>query len=736
MAKTGQRAEVNTFIQGLITEASPLNFPPNASKEEENFVLHRDGTRRRRLGMDFEEGFEYVGLPNHGQFPPPICKVNTFIWKSAGNVPNQDFLVVQSGERIDIYDLSSDPLSPSQLTNITLGEGNVEFSFANVEGTLIIANGTSNPYMVIFNGFDVVFPTPVFSLTTITLKVRDLWGVDSGVGSFEDDRYFQSTTRNGYMVYNWANQSWGVSRRIPAGTYINPVQLYFTDYAKYPSNSEVVWTALQFQPVAPSQTPFEALYSNLWKEVFGVASIASKGFFIIDALSRGASRLAEYTKAYNKDSPPLLYPPSELTGWRTDITPGGPTIVTSYAGRAWYAGFTGKVVDGDSRSPVMSNFILFSQLVRNIKDVPKCYQDGDPTSREGSDIIDTDGGFIKIEGMGTVIGMQPIGNDLVILADNGVWAVSGGSDYGFTATNYKVNRITAFGAVAKQSVVLEGDRVYYWGQGGIYVLAKDQFGSMQCQNLSKTTIQTFYDRISLDDMSSVKGIYDERAKKIRWLYKENTPFTIDSKTSELVIDTDLGNFSLNVIKNVSSVNIEPFALYYFEGKTKYIAYKKTGLTFDQYTFAEYRNTEFLDWKSFDDVGVDAKAFVLTGAQVAGDSAVFKQAPYLVMHMTRTETETDDDAIPENQSSCLFNVRWDWASNQNSNKIGQLQQAYRYRKPFLVGPNESMDTGFDVITTRNKLRGRGRSIALYMETEPGKDCHILGWNITLNGNSVA
>lgn len=736
MAKPGQRAEVNTFIQGLITEASPLNFPPNASKEEENFILYRDGTRRRRFGMDFEEGFEFNSLPNYGTFPPPISKMNTFIWKSAGNIPDQDFLVVQAGEDIDIYNLDDESVSSNYLTTFTLTEGNTECSFANVEGRLVIANGTSNPYIITFNGFDVVFPTTVFQIQTLTLKVRDLWGVASPDVDFENDRYYQPTVRDGFKVYNWANQSWGIVRRISSGAYLNPVQLYVTDYSKYPSNSEVVWTALQFQPVAPSQSPFEAMYPNLWKEVFGVSSLAAKGFFIIDALNRGASRLAEYTKLYNKDTPPLLYPPAELTDWKDDITPGGPKIVTSYAGRAWYAGFTGQVIDGDARSPILSNYLMFSQLVRNINDIHKCYQDGDPTSREGSDIVDTDGGFLKIEGLGIVLGLQPIGNDLIVLADNGVWAVTGGSDYGFTATNYKVNRISSFGAIAAHSVVLEGDKIYYWGQGGIYVIGRDQFGALRVQSVSKTTIQSFFDKIPLESMPSVKGIYDDRAKKIRWLYKEGDIFTLTSKTLELVIDTDLGNFSLNTIKNVDSVNIEAVALYYYNGMVKYIAYNKTGATFDRYTFAEYRDTDFLDWKSFNDVGVDAKAFVLTGAQVAGDSAVFKQAPYLVIHMTRTETETDASAVPENQSSCLFNVRWDWANSDKSNKVSQLQQAYRYRRPFIVGPETSMDTGFDIVTTRNKIRGRGRSLALYMETEPGKDCHILGWNITLNGNAVA
>ena len=40
-------AEVNTFVKGLITEASPLTFPDNASLDELNFILNKDGSRRR-----------------------------------------------------------------------------------------------------------------------------------------------------------------------------------------------------------------------------------------------------------------------------------------------------------------------------------------------------------------------------------------------------------------------------------------------------------------------------------------------------------------------------------------------------------------------------------------------------------------------------------------------------------------------------------------------------------------
>ena len=48
MAKQTQKAEVNNFVKGLITEASPINFPANASKSEENFELNKKGYRKDR----------------------------------------------------------------------------------------------------------------------------------------------------------------------------------------------------------------------------------------------------------------------------------------------------------------------------------------------------------------------------------------------------------------------------------------------------------------------------------------------------------------------------------------------------------------------------------------------------------------------------------------------------------------------------------------------------------------
>ena len=60
MARQPLQAEYTTAIKGLITEASPFTYPENASLEEVNFILNKDGSRSRRFGMDYEDAFNLI----------------------------------------------------------------------------------------------------------------------------------------------------------------------------------------------------------------------------------------------------------------------------------------------------------------------------------------------------------------------------------------------------------------------------------------------------------------------------------------------------------------------------------------------------------------------------------------------------------------------------------------------------------------------------------------------------
>ncbi len=93
MPVNSQTGEFNTFVGGLVTEASPLTFPENASLDESNFVLKRDGSRQRRKGLEYEFGV--------GTYPASFdagviqdIQVVTFSWEEVADIPDKVFVVI------------------------------------------------------------------------------------------------------------------------------------------------------------------------------------------------------------------------------------------------------------------------------------------------------------------------------------------------------------------------------------------------------------------------------------------------------------------------------------------------------------------------------------------------------------------------------------------------------------------------------------------------------------------
>lgn len=756
------RAEVNSFVKGLVTEASPLNYPENASLAETNFELNRDGSRDRRLGLDYEPDF--VRVPTSlSAIEASEFKLNSFKWSGVEGNGEDDFLVVQLEQTLKFFDLSVDSVSGEGYLGevvLSLFPTDVRYSFANVDGSLIAVGGVDKIALISYDG-------TVFSIEYDYIRVRDVWGVEViTTPAYELDASFRGGS-DSYHSYNLQNQSWGIPRKNISGVLVDPAPAYSLALGVYPSNSEVVWTGLQFQPVTAGVT-YERMFTNLYEELKGVNVKAPKGYFIIDLLNRGVSRKQAFEYNYSQ------YPQMSIStiDLRPDSTPGGAKVIAQFAGRTWFAGFEGRVVDGDSRSPNLSNFILFSQQVKNKKDIIKCYQEGDPSSREESDVVETDGGFLRISGAVNIKAMVNLDTSLIVIADNGVWTITGGGEYGFTATNYKVGKISTFGGLSSSSVVVENGRVFYWAKDGIYVVAKNQFGDFTVQSVTESTIQTYYENISNEAKEECVGTYDTNAKKIRWLYNTGERFTTTSAPKELILDVALNAFYPSDIKILSTNTVEVFSLFssvpFKRGIEESIVYSElsevlsssdsvvvsesirtTGLQSVRYltveilngvvyvVFSYYRNTSFMDWESVNGVGVDAKGTILTGYATAGDSAVDKQIPYLVMHFYRTENGVDENLVPTNQSGCLFRCQWSFSNTINSNKWSALKQAYRYRRPmYVTDVNDNYDNGFELITTKNLVRGNGPAFALYFETEPGKDCRIVGWSLSLTGNSHA
>jgi hypothetical protein len=734
------KAEFSTFVKGLITEASPLNFPDNASLDEENFILSKDGTRRRRKGIDIEEDGV---LRSAGVTVATLLTRNptTYQWLSPSGIEDLVILVVQVNNQLHFFDQANDNISDDGFLN-TLAVSlptDVSYSFATVDGYLVIASGDKNICIIEYQA-----PT-TFSVSYDRLKTRDLWGVEVSGSAYETDvAYRDSAVPPDAHKYNLQNQSWGIPRRDGAGVVSDPTAIYNTGLSLYPSNSEVVWTGLQFKPDA---IPFEAVYPNLYTDTLGADVLAPKGYYIIDLLDRGDSRETEF--AANKVKyPELLYTSVSLP---TDSTPNGATVVADFAGRIFYGGFSGEVVGSDNRSPSLNSYVFFTQLIKSKRDFFKCYQEGSPASRENFDLVDTDGGFIRISGMNKLIGMVDLSSSLILIADNGVWQITGGSDYGFSPVNLKVARLSSFGGVSTQSILEVNGMGMFWGKDGIYAINKDQFGDFKVISLTENTIQTLYDNIPATSKSRSSGAYNTYTKRAHWVYKEDSIFTQDSRTYELVFDSNLEAFSRNriyqttadmpagqvaetfnvipPINTATEVDVTQECIYLFV-----IGSILTNTA--AFGFALYRSENFVDWDSLN-FGRDAYAYLVTGATAGGDSGTRKFLPYITTHMLRTEEGVDPTTLePLKQSGCLMRVRWGWSDNLASSKWSRLQQIYRYRLPqFVTGPSDPYENGFIMVSAKSKVRGSGNAFSTEFQSEQGKDCVLVGWNIFAQGNDV-
>lgn len=770
MPRQTSAVEISNFVAGLITEASPLTFPNNASLDEQNFVLRRDGSRRRRLGIDYEDGYSILST---GVVPGPGQEIafETYQWANAGGDAAKTLVVVQVGNEIRVFDTSFGSVSFNLVyTHIVLGSNTVtKYSFATVDGDLVIASGA--PDILLFK-----YKNGVITPSTGRLLIRDLFGVSDEAAGENLRTGNGVTTRPATLtpqhLYNLRNQTWAEPRKVVTNEAVQDLISDFflrsgiVDSSKYPSNADVVTFS-----VYPDANDGDDRLTDRFN-AFDVinnpigTTAAPKGYFIIDALSRGSSRMQEEVKLRGR-YPQLTHAVSNLP---VDLTPGGATVIAEYSGRVFYAGFSGEVSEGDENSPKMSSYVLFSQLVEDPSDIFNCYQSGDPTSKEEPDLLDTDGGFIRLEGAYGITRMIAVNNALVVVATNGVWLIQGGSDYGFKATNYLTTKVTSYGCNSPSSVVQVDTSVIYWGEDGIYVIAQNQYGDYIAENLTQKTIQTFYEDIPSLDRAYCAGTYDNYERKVYWTYGNRLQSSGSSK--QLVFDTTLGAFYPFVFngndfpKIVAGVKVPPYRLEVVPEKvtvldedvvssgslvtvssevlqsalneTIYLTITATAPAI-KFTFSSYNNGEFKDWVTSDGIGTDAKAFLLTGWMSGGDHQRYKQVPYITFHFIKTENGFEEDEFgdwrPLNRSSCLVSAQWEWSNHINSGRWGKQFQAYRLKRHYFPSDlSEGFDSGFYTVVTKNKLRGKGRVVSLLIETEPKKDCFLLGWSMIMGSNT--
>lgn len=707
MAIQTANKEYNTFVKGIITEANALTFPENASIDEANFVLNRDGSRQRRLGMDLEDGYTATAVPS---MTSAAIGVSCHEWINAGNTVANQFAVVQVGDKLLVYNasasaISSDLIATIDASSVIVDETKLIQSDCGM-GFFFFTSGTGAPAVLEYVGTTV-------SLRTIDIKIRDFFGVYDGLAV--DNK---PATLSDAHKYNLYNQGWSSARNTSV----------FSNRGSYPANSEIWY-------VAKNSTD-DFAPGKLDKTDFGT-SAAPRGRYIIDAFARSASRTSQ----------------SGVTVV-TDTETSRPECVGFFQQRVFYAGLDGKQVSRTDTAPSMQGFVFYSRIIRTPQDFGQCHSDADPTSEIDNSIAEPDGGYINIPDSGKIYKLIPLNDTLYVFAQNGVWALRGG-DSGFNAVEQQVQKVSDFGVVSGTSVVKTEDAIMYWSKAGIYYMAAQQ-GEIAAKNVSEATIQSLFTTLPKVAKEFATGHYDAINRQVSWLYSASPDYDGVSYKfnydTELVLDTTLEAFSKNTISTLSGTT--PYVAGYLttpdlinaaelgSSTTKYLTlYYESGSSIPYITFAHYRDKDFIDWKSFNGVGQYFTSYLVTGYELLGTTMVSKQSPYIMVHCKRTEQTVVAVGVNgaveyDYPSSCLLQSRWDFSDSATSGKWGPETQVYRLNRAIILPiAGQPLDYGHSVITTKNRLTGRGKALSLRFASENGKDMHILGWANKYTANTV-
>jgi len=444
-----------------------------------------------------------------------------------------------------------------------------------------------------------------------------------------------------------------------------------------------------------------------------------------------------------------------------------PETIAFYAGRVWYAG----VSDGE-----YSNNIYFSQVIDDdISRAGRCYQDADPTAEDVNQLVATDGGMFNIEEVGKIYRIYPVGPSLAVVADNGVWVISGdGEASSFTATSYSIRKVTDQGATSKNSIAFAKDSIFYWSVSGISAITTDQTGLMRATDITSSKIKSLYLNTSRLAKTTAFSIYDEGVNRILWFFRDVEEAQYEDLVGKvynkiLYFDMNLaafGVYDISITPDIlpvsainadilSTVSVIDFvtangATVTADGtavtvSTEIVVPDRSSIKLLTLVREEgewfYRFSDFSDFIEFKDWGNNYTSFLETGFDSLGDViAEAKRAPVLVTHFLKTETGFDDnpdvldtdELVYKNPSSCLLKYFWDWGTSGNVTST----QAYRLTKNYTPLANQdSFNYNRDVISTRHRVRGRGTSLGLRIESEEGKDLKLLGIGVVFTSRGI-
>lgn len=724
MAETPVLAVENNFVNGLITEATGLDFPQSAVTDTFDCEFFIDGSVSRRNGFDYET------LATTKTVDRTSNAVSSYLWQDVAGDGNVNVVVLQIGSTLYFYrgDDNGDYTTTNVSSTVTLtpvsgapATNTVEAQYCDGNGLLFVTHPYCEPMVISYNT-----ATNVATPTNTILRQRDF------EGAINDPLFTPTninvrpvttfTTMDVNHLYNLINQGWtGGLATLASGANL---AAWDTAQTTMPSNADVMWQFLD------TNNNFSASNTALGA-VFNGNTPAPNGSMIYPVSS--TARSATTTAVLG----------STATILETTTSFSRPSTCAFFSGRVFYAGIAATGFNAK---------IYFSQIAQNIGDYGLCYQTNDPTSFQTFDLLPSDGGVIVIQEAGTIFKLFTVPGGLCVFAANGVWFITGNQGIGFTANDYSVQKIANYATLSATSFVNVNGYPVWWTAENIYQMtASSQLYTTQgnapvIQPLTYTTIKTFFDAIPLSSKRNARGIYQIIDGTIRWLYKSTStsnltheyefdrvlnfntytrafyPWTISSSGDGLLTVNSIvssgtinrpvgtGNVSENDL-NTLTIDSHGNQIITFldsgtveQNRDKYIvSYPNSGSY--KFTFAERSDTLLVDWMTYDGIGVNYTSFFTSGFKLRG-GGIRKFSNNWV----RIYSRLDDDVTYNFQSI------WDFATTGSGTGRWSVAQQVDHDA-----------TNYSYASKRLKARGHGLAMQFKVTSVTNNDFDIVGWS---------
>lgn len=693
----------NDFTNGLVTEASGLNFPEKAVTETDNCEFEIDGSVFRRSGFDFEPNYATKTINRDGKV------VTSYLWQNVAGNGDVTVVVTQIGNTLYFYETTGTGnfSQGAQTTTVTLTGVSgaplvetIEAQYSDGNGFLFVTHPYINPLRISYD-IDSHTATPV----SLNLKIRDFEGATADPYAVD----FRPTATLAALdishKYNLYNQGW---------TTVN-LTTWDTNQTTMPSNADVMWRFVN------STNDFDASSASIARINSGNTP-APKGHYVLNlanqdrATASGIVGVAGTTTSFQR-----------------------PSTSAFFAGRMFYSGVN--YVGFNSN-------IYFSQIIERVDQYEQCYQVNDPTSEDLFDLLPSDGGVISIPEAGTIYKLYTVPGGLCAFCANGVWFITGSTGLGFTATDYTVQKIAKINTLSASSFVDVAGFPAWWNAEGIYLMQAGQtFPTIS--SLTYNKINDFFTSIPLSSKRFARGYYNPTSGHIRWIYRSTQtnqinqiyefdrilnlhtrtgawyPWTVAEGSPKInsIIATELITKPVTVMNVVDSHGnnvVDSLG-------NQVISFSSSGsqdLQLDKYlvsypesssykfTFADRNNEEYVDWFKYDNLGKNYESYFITGFKLRGQAIRKFQSNWV-----RIFSRLIDPV------RYYFQGIWDFAGSGDTGRWSVSQ---------LVEHDEQ---NYSNSSRRLKVRGNGLSMQFKVSSVDGHPFDIIGWSSVQSTNGA-